>query len=93
MKLIQTIDKLTTYPVGDRDSDLDVAIWHSDTNACEFHEEGCLTHHGIYFGTSDSREPKFCPLHYFGETGYVLEVVEKDDFEKRLEESKSQDLM
>ena len=46
----------------------DVVIWQSATNICEQREFGfgrCDTGEGLYYGTSDSREPKFCPRHYY----------------------------
>lgn len=82
MKILQSLN-LTAYLPEDREnSEIDVAMWHSDENICalkddaavtQFDGTDCITKHGIYFGTSDSREPKFCPAHYFGDLGYTIE--------------------
>jgi len=76
MKYIQHLEKLTAYIDGDKEnSELDVAIFYSDTNQCECQDPNgtpCVTYHGFYFGTGDEREPKFCPTHYFSNLGYKV---------------------
>ena len=79
MEKIQRLN-LVAYPTtekNDKDrSELDSALWYSSTNVCEFNEPlNCITEHGLYFGTSDEREPKFCPFHYFQNTGYTIEPI------------------
>ena len=76
MTLIQRLN-LTSFLSGEKEtSSLDVAMWRAQENVCELADQGaCVTEHGYYFGTSDSREPKFCPAHFFGDLGYELEPV------------------
>jgi hypothetical protein len=83
MKYIQNIEKLHAYPTGDTpDNDIDVAVFYSEKNECEMQDDRalqdikCTTTHNLYFGTSDSREPKFCPAHYFSDLGYTIEQLD-----------------
>ena len=75
IKFVQLLN-LVSYIDGDReDSELDAAMFWSKTNICEVQDPvagGCVTLNGLYFGTSDSHEPKFCPAHYFGDLGYKI---------------------
>jgi hypothetical protein len=73
MKKIQDL-KLTAFlPEDKENSILDVAMWYSAKNACERQEEGgCITKNGIYFGTTDSLEPQFCPAHFFADDAYTI---------------------
>ena len=66
------------------DSMLDSAMYYSKENICDLRDEQavtqidgveCLTDYGIYFGTQDSREPQFCPMHYFTGGGYVIKPI------------------
>ena len=61
----------------------DCALWQSDENICDLRasEPGVCDPSGLYYGTTDSREPKFCGRHFYhrvvlsdgdGETGYEL---------------------
>lgn len=66
------------------DDYLDCGIWESDENICELQDNQKCTNTTEYFGTTDSREPKFCPRHFFkdvvsgdGITNYKL-IHEKD---------------
>ena len=60
---------------------LDCVLWESAENACELeNEDGLCDPSGYYYGTSDSREPKFCARHFYlrivngdGEANYRLE--------------------
>lgn len=77
--MIQKLD-LASYIPGDREnSEVDSAMYFSEEFICEMADGGpaeaysCITHNGLYFGTSDEREPKFCPRHYFEHNGYRLE--------------------
>jgi hypothetical protein len=66
------------------DEELDCALWHSSTNICERQpttvddSTGLCDTSGLYYGTSDSREPKFCARHFYqsvmgdGVTNYRL---------------------
>ncbi len=78
LKKIQDL-KLVAFLLdeGKENLSLDLAMWYCDENACELAETGkCITENGIYFGTIDGREPKFCPVHFFSsETGYKLEPI------------------
>ena len=79
MKKIQDLNIIAFLPEDRDNSELDVAMWQSDSNICECQGDGghleCQTRDGIYFGTSDSREPKFCPAHFFGDTAYQLAPI------------------
>jgi hypothetical protein len=77
MKKVQDL-KLTAFlPEDKENSSLDTAMWYSNENLCERADEGgCITKNGLYFGTQDSREPKFCPRHFFGDDAYSLEATE-----------------
>lgn len=47
---------------------LDVWLWQSPENLCELDgsDQGrCDTTAGLYYGTGDEREPKFCPRHFY----------------------------
>jgi hypothetical protein len=74
--------KLVAFLPEDKDSSqLDVAMWHSDSNMCECQDDPgaagprCETQSGIYFGTPDSHEPKFSPAHFFSDPCYRVEPV------------------
>jgi hypothetical protein len=65
------------------DSQTDCGLWESETNVCEFQGErgtvGACDTSGLYYGTTDSREPKFCARHFYqlvvsgdGTTNYRL---------------------
>ena len=42
-----------------------VCLYHCPWNICEFRDEGgCEKMIGVYVGTDDPFEPKFCPHHY-----------------------------
>ena len=64
---------------------LDVGLWqreNSDLDICEFwndKEVGVCDTSGLYYGTSDENEPKFCARHFYllvvngnGDTNYKL---------------------
>lgn len=64
MKLLKVIPFFSKLD----DDYLDIAIWESDENICDLVEPSRkCTNTTEYFGTSDSREPKFCPHHFFGQ--------------------------
>lgn len=53
---------------------IDCVLWQSDTNICEFNPahvsdptdtQGLCDPSGLYYGTFDSREPKFCARHFY----------------------------
>lgn len=67
MKLITILSFVSTID----DSEFSVAAWESPKNICDIDDSSCLVT-GLYFGTDDSREPKFCPRHYF------LDIVSGD---------------
>lgn len=68
--------RLKSYLPYDNDSELDCGMWWSDVPACEFDDENCLNSCGLYFGTMDSREPKFCAYHFFSmDMGYKIEPI------------------
>ena len=79
MRLLQILPYNT---VINGDDELDVALWHSNRNICEMntsqHTDGLCDTSGLYYGTSDSREPKFCARHFYqsnmgdGVTNYRL---------------------
>ena len=74
MKKIQDLKLIAFLPEDKEGSMLDVAMWFSAKNLCERQEEAaCITKNGIYFGTTDSVEPKFCPLHFFADDAYTIE--------------------
>lgn len=88
MQYIETLQGITSHIDGDKENtELDIAIWQADSNICELHDPQhmtqvpdtgeCLTTHGIYFGTSDGREPKFCPAHFFSDLGYKIEPTDE----------------
>lgn len=73
-------NKLELFIEGqEEDTKIDSAMWYLDpklSNQCELQAEGgCVIDFGFYFGTSDSREPKFCPAHYFTGNGYVIKEI------------------
>lgn len=73
MRYIQNIDNLSWKIEGETtENEFLVAIFYSSENICDLLDSDCITFHGIYFGTDDEREPKFCPRHYFEENGYKL---------------------
>ena len=48
------------------DDPLDCALWQSDTTICEFNAAGeHCDPSGLYYGTTDEREPKFCARHFY----------------------------
>src|SRR3954468_20597220 len=54
--------------VAEEDLYFEVAVWWSVTNICDENGLGhgrCDTACGLYYGTSDMREGKFCPRHYY----------------------------
>jgi hypothetical protein len=78
---IQDLKLIAFLPEDKENSQLDVAMWHSDANLCEYRDDvgivgsQCQTLNSIYFGTPDSHEPKFCPRHFFADPCYRLEPV------------------
>jgi len=73
-------NRLELFIEGEEDdTKLDSAMWYLDPkmgNQCERNfNGGCVFDFGIYFGTSDSRDPKFCPAHYFTGGGLKIKVV------------------
>jgi hypothetical protein len=59
----------------------DCGLWQSDENICELKDDppNVCDHSGLFYGTTDSREPKFCARHFYqhlvagdGETNYKL---------------------
>lgn len=70
MRLLQI---LPYNSVINGDDESDVALWHSNTNICERQpttlddSTGLCDTSGLYYGTSDSREPKFCARHFYQE--------------------------
>jgi len=62
------------------DDTLSVALWKSDKNVCEYSKDStnCDTS-GLYYGTDDVDEPKFCARHFYmnivsgnGKSNYAL---------------------
>ena len=77
MKKIQDLKLAAFLPEDAENSALDTAMWQSNQNLCERADEGqCITKNGIYFGTPDSHEPKFCPRHFFQDDAYSLKPIE-----------------
>ena len=73
MKFIQEL-KLQAFLKEDKENSiLNCGLWYSEINQCEQRDKECITTHGIYFGTTDNTEPKFCPLHFFKDSAYTLE--------------------
>ena len=68
---------------------LEVGLWQSDKNVCEYSSEymadptdteGVCDDSSYYYGTTDEREPMFCARHFyqivvygFGKTEYTLD--------------------
>lgn len=76
------------------DNDLtDCALWQSDENICELQDPAQQTQFdgmpcdpsGYYYGTSDSRDPKFCAYHFYTEVvsgdGKTNNKLVRDDYE------------
>lgn len=69
---------------------LDCGLWESDTNICELQEDNTCTKYSTeYFGTTDSREPKFCFKHFRldvvsgdGHTNYKL--ITAKEYEQKM---------
>ena len=79
MSELHTIQDLNLelYIEGEReDTLLDSTMFYCSPklgNQCELNTEGgCVVDFGIYFGTADTREPVFCPAHYFTGGGYII---------------------
>ena len=58
---------------------LEVCLWKSKHLICEFDGKGRCDESGYFYGTLDSREPKFCARHFYqeivsgnGKTNYKL---------------------
>lgn len=56
-----------------------IALWSCNSNACEFIEERNCDTSGIYYGTEEKIEPKFCARHFYqhvvsgdGKSNYTL---------------------
>jgi len=80
MKKIQDLKLIAFLPEDKENSTLDVAMWHSPENICECQDDhACITKNGIYFGTTDSREPTLCPLHFFADQVYALEPANEHE--------------
>jgi hypothetical protein len=56
-------------------------LWQSNENICEFQDDppNACDPSGLFYGTTDSREPKFCARHFYqqvvagdGESNYKL---------------------
>lgn len=63
------------------DGKTDCAIWQSGEHICELKDDGrgVCDPSGLFYGTTDSREPKFCARHFYmdivsgnGKTNYKL---------------------
>ncbi len=77
IKFVQKLD-LVSYEWRDRENtECDVAMYHSKENACEMQDEVCTTHSGLYFGTTNPTEPKFCSAHFFSGGMYQFDVIKK----------------
>jgi hypothetical protein len=75
MRKIQDLDLIVYLPDDPEGSALDSALWHDDENICELSDDNhqqCVVEFGFFFGTTDSREPKFCPAHFFTGLGYKI---------------------
>ena len=50
-----------------RSTYFEVGLWSSQVNECEDsgHAEECDLVSGVFYGTPDLREPKFCPRHFY----------------------------
>jgi hypothetical protein len=78
MKLI----KLLPYTSVLDGNETPCQLWQSDNNECEFQTDssaGLCDTSGMYYGTDDLREPKFCARHFYqrvvsgnGVTNYTL---------------------
>jgi hypothetical protein len=64
-KIMKLIAHLPFVSVLDGDES-SVCAWESNENVCEYDLPECVVN-GTYFGTDDSREPKFCQRHFFGD--------------------------
>ncbi len=49
------------------DQRLECGIWQSDANVCELQSDvaGACDTSGLYYGTNDERETKFCARHFY----------------------------
>lgn len=60
------------------------SLWRNDADVCELKGDGNCVKNGFYYGTEDSREPKFCARHYFAgtncESGFY-KIVDKNIYE------------
>lgn len=63
MKLVK---EMPFYSVLD-DNEFDCVLWQSQKQICEANDgsHGACDTSGFYYGTSDSREPKFCARHFY----------------------------
>ena len=62
MKFIKLLPYVSTYDGQEHE----VALWESDKNECEYNnEDGKCDTSGLYYGTGDSHEPKFCARHFY----------------------------
>lgn len=67
MKFIKLLPFVTV--LDDPKDTLDCGLWQSGINECEMQGakrgiDNC-DNSGFYYGTSDSREPKFCARHFY----------------------------
>ena len=52
---------------GEEPTYFEIGLWRSKANECDDLGEAtpCETTAGIFYGTSDARDPKFCPRHFY----------------------------
>ena len=61
--------------------EIEVFVREHDKNVCEFVGDDVCDESGLYYGTSDEREPMFCPKHFYQKvvghnSGYELKKSE-----------------
>lgn len=69
MKLIKSLPWTVALTNSDgtknQDSELDAAVFTADENICEMKQSGCCDTCGMYYGSSNEADPKFCAKHYY----------------------------
>lgn len=66
-EIMKLIKMLPFDSVMDQDT-TDCALWTDNENLCEYQTDlkaGICDTSGMFYGTSDEREPKFCARHFY----------------------------
>jgi hypothetical protein len=52
---------------GEEPTSFEIGLWRSEANECDDQAGStpCEITAGIFYGTSDVRDPKFCPRHFY----------------------------